>query len=80
MPPQAALAKAGQEWQKGSGERAWGEFDDGDHRLVGLKTIDDLVEAPATGTLAAAYPDDPHLFGVLARHIWDPLNARERLA
>jgi hypothetical protein len=76
-PAPAAMAKAGQEWQRGSGERAWGEFDDGDHRLVRLETIDDLQGAPATGSLAEEYPDEPHLFGVLARHIWEPLLRQE---
>jgi exodeoxyribonuclease V gamma subunit len=77
--PVNSAAVAGKSWSTGGGRDAWGEFDDADHRLVGLCTVDDLTAAPAEvgAALGDAYADEPHLFGRLARLVWSPLLACE---
>jgi exodeoxyribonuclease V gamma subunit len=79
--PQAAASFAGQQWRRSSGQSPWGEFDDGDHRLVGFESMEHLLAvAPgAAAGLSGEYDDEPHLFGMLARQIWTPLLERERV-
>ena len=77
--PTTAAGLAGREWASKSGSGAsWGEFDDGDHRRVGLLTMADLLAAgpeTAGGYVVPAddLTDEPHLFGLLARTVWTPL-------
>jgi exodeoxyribonuclease V gamma subunit len=69
--PDNAAAFAGKQWVTQGGAKAWGEYDDGDHRRCGLRTLDDLLtEGPVPPML---YDDEPHLFGQLARTVWTPL-------
>ncbi|HEX6246319.1 MAG TPA: exodeoxyribonuclease V subunit gamma, partial [Nocardioidaceae bacterium] len=69
--PENAASFAGKEWRTQGNNGAWGEFDDGDHRRCGLRSLDDLLsERPVPGL---PYDDEPHLFGQLARTIWTPL-------
>jgi exodeoxyribonuclease V gamma subunit len=73
----AALTYAGYSWrQKGYGPEEMGEFDDVHHRLVwGDAQMQALLDhAPdPDGT----FPEEPHLFGQLARRLWSPLMAAE---
>jgi exodeoxyribonuclease V gamma subunit len=68
-----AVKYAGYAWRsKGSGPDEYGEFGDVQNRLVwGEGQIHDLLDrAPdPDGT----YPEEPHLFGQLARRVWSPL-------
>jgi exodeoxyribonuclease V gamma subunit len=79
MPAASALAKAGQSWFSKSSQTgaAWGEHDDGDHRRVGLATVDDLTTTAADAVPLDNPGGEPHLFGLLATRIWTPLLAKE---
>jgi exodeoxyribonuclease V gamma subunit len=69
--PENAAKLAGREWLTKGNARSWGEYDDGDHRRCGLRSLDDLLAEPPVPGLP--YADEPHLFGQLARTIWTPL-------
>jgi exodeoxyribonuclease V gamma subunit len=72
-----AVKFAGYAWRsKGSGPEAFGEFDDAQNRLVwGDSQLQDLFRhAPEPD---GTYPEEPHLFGQLARRVWSPLLAAE---
>jgi exodeoxyribonuclease V gamma subunit len=72
-----AVRFAGDSWRKkGFGPKDQGEFDDAHHQLVwGDVHLDALLRhlPDADGT----YPEEPHLFGQLARRVWAPLLAAE---
>ncbi|MGH3318418.1 MAG: exodeoxyribonuclease V subunit gamma, partial [Nocardioidaceae bacterium] len=72
-----AVKYAGDSWRKkGFGPKDQGEFDDVHHQLVwGDVHLDALLRhlPDADGT----YPEEPHLFGQLARRVWAPLLAAE---
>ena len=72
-----AVTYARSAWRrKGSGPQEFGEFGDAQNRLVwGDVQIQALLDHPpeADGT----YPEEPHLFGQLARRVWSPLLAAE---
>jgi exodeoxyribonuclease V gamma subunit len=69
--PDNAAQLAGREWSTKANATSWGEFDDGDHRRCGLRTMADLLLDPPVPGLP--YAEEPHLFGQLARTIWTPL-------
>jgi exodeoxyribonuclease V gamma subunit len=69
--PANAAQLAGKEWMTKGNARSWGEYDDGDHRRCGLRSLEDLLAEPPVPGLP--YVDEPHLFGQLARTIWTPL-------
>jgi exodeoxyribonuclease V gamma subunit len=80
MAPANALTYAARKWSSKSGTGAtWGEFDDGDHRRVGLVTVEDLVAQPADAVPLPNPGGEPHLFGLLATAVWSPLLAHEAL-
>jgi exodeoxyribonuclease V gamma subunit len=67
-----AVRYAGYAWRSKGGLDEFGEFSDAQNRLVwGDAQIHDLLgRAPdPDGT----YPEEPHLFGQLARQVWSPL-------
>ncbi len=73
-----AVKFAGDAWRKkGFGPKDQGEFGDAQHQLVwGDVHLDELLRRhppDADGT----YPEEPHLFGQLARRVWAPLLAAE---
>jgi exodeoxyribonuclease V gamma subunit len=74
-----ALKFAGYAWRrKGSGPEEFGEFSDPLHRLVwGDADVQALLDEPpeADGT----YPEEPHLFGQLARRVWSPVLTVEQM-
>ncbi|MDQ4085351.1 MAG: exodeoxyribonuclease V subunit gamma [Actinomycetota bacterium] len=77
--PFAAAKYAGYAWrQKGYGPEEQGEFDDVHHRLVwGDAQMQALLDhAPEPD---GTYPEEPHLFGQLARRLWSPLLAAEAI-
>jgi len=67
-----AVRYAGYAWRSKSGLDEYGEFSDAQNRLVwGDAQINDLVaRAPEPD---GTYPEEPHLFGQLARRVWSPL-------
>jgi exodeoxyribonuclease V gamma subunit len=71
--PVVAAKKAAPQWRRKLGDgREIGEFDDTDHRRVwGDSTFADLAAAKPDPD--AAWPDEPHRFGQLARTVWEPL-------
>jgi exodeoxyribonuclease V gamma subunit len=78
MAPANALELAGRSWMsKSNTGDLWGEHDDDDHRRIGMVTLDDLTEVPATAVPLDNPDGEPHLFGLLAARIWAPLLATE---
>ena len=75
-----AEALAGKEWRSSGKWGEYGEFDDPDHRRVWgdvhMKTLLELPADPAD----TRWPDEPHLFGQLARSVWAPLLDCETVA
>ncbi len=69
-----AQTQAGKEWRRsGSDQREMGEFDDADHlRVWGEVHLDALLAIPRDPS-DTRWPDEPHLFGQLARAVWTPL-------
>jgi exodeoxyribonuclease V gamma subunit len=78
MNPANAVQIASKSWITKANNRSWGEYDDGDHRQCGLRTMDDLLAARPVPDLP--YDHEPHLFGQLARTIWTPLLEVEVIA
>jgi exodeoxyribonuclease V gamma subunit len=75
--PAVAAKKASSEWRRKLNDREIGEFDSADHRQVwGEARFDDLLATGPDRSLGV--PDESHLFGQLARLVWDPLLAAER--
>ena len=73
-----ALAKAEWEWRHSFSGRDIGEYDDADHhRVWGAAELKDLTAAPAREGLPFA--EEGTLFGQLARVVFDPMFAAERL-
>jgi exodeoxyribonuclease V gamma subunit len=72
VPVETALVFAGRTWRSGEGQRVQGECTDAAHRLV-------WGDVPLSGLLTdadptdAAWPDEQHRFGQLARRVWNPL-------
>jgi hypothetical protein len=74
--PAVAAKKAASQWRRKLNDRDIGDFDSPDHRQVwGDATFDDLLTAGPDPSLGV--PAEPHLFGQLARLVWDPLLAAE---
>jgi len=72
--PHIAERFAADAWRKkGSAQQEFGEFDDAHHQLVwgdaSLQTLLQHVADPDD----TEWPDEPHLFGQLARRVWAPL-------
>jgi exodeoxyribonuclease V gamma subunit len=76
-----AVKFAGYAWRrKGrSGPEEFGEFDDAQHRLVwGDAQMPALLDrAPEPD---GTFPEEPHLFGQLARRVWSPLLDAEKVS
>jgi exodeoxyribonuclease V gamma subunit len=63
---------AGKQWRTRSGQREIGEFSDPDHQRVwGVSHLDTLLQIRPSPD--GDWPDEPHLFGQLARAVWTPL-------
>ncbi|HSS66980.1 MAG TPA: exodeoxyribonuclease V subunit gamma [Nocardioidaceae bacterium] len=74
--PAVAVKKAASQWRRKFNDRDIGEFDSPDNRQVwGAASLDDLLAAGPDPSLGV--PSEPHLFGQLARLVWDPLLAAE---
>jgi exodeoxyribonuclease V gamma subunit len=79
-PPVASQEWAGRQWRKDFDGREIGDFDDADHRRVwGDAQFRVLLGEPADPG-DADWPDEPTRFGQLARRVWDPLLAAERVS
>jgi exodeoxyribonuclease V gamma subunit len=74
----SAQAKAGQEWRRTLGDgREIGEFDDHWHQRVwGKAHLTDLL-AVGRAVTGEPFDDEPHRFGQLARHVFEPLLQHE---
>lgn len=75
--PDTAAQFAGRQWLTAGSSGTWGEYDDGDHRRCGLRTLEDLLADAPVADLPHA--EEPHLFGQLARTIWTPLLEAEEI-
>jgi exodeoxyribonuclease V gamma subunit len=68
-----AVAFAGRSWRSSSGRTVMGDSTDADHlRVWGDASLADLTGIPADPS-DRRWPDEPHLFGQLARRVWTPL-------
>jgi exodeoxyribonuclease V gamma subunit len=77
-PVAASTVKAEGEWRRAYQGREIGEFSDAEHlRVWGDRPLDALRVAPARADLP--WVEEGTLFGQLARVVWEPLLAHERI-
>ncbi len=73
LSPENASSFAGRAWRTGSGPNEHGEFSDAEHRRVwGEVWLPGILDR-GPDILADIWPDEPHVFGRLARQVWAPL-------
>jgi exodeoxyribonuclease V gamma subunit len=78
VPAGTSLLLAAQEWRRHGRRSVMGEGTDAEHqRIWGEVPLETLVGDPDPSD--PAWPDEPHRFGQLARRVWTPLLAAERV-